>query len=175
MLVTVPSHFKNETIPKVWRYGIPIYLIANVTLFLVCHIGSGFSFLYKLKVAKTGKITEADIVVTVSVFTSVQQLWQNDSKVIAIYICFASIAWPYVKLLLSLFAWVTPFKNARRRERLLVFLDALGKWSFVDVFVVFIFIVAFEPEVPIGLGSKSGIKVKPCFVCVGCCVANSYF
>jgi hypothetical protein len=46
--------------------------------------------------------------------------------------------WPYAKLLLMLFAWITPrgFLSNERREDLLLRLDALSKFSLVDTYVL---------------------------------------
>jgi hypothetical protein len=46
--------------------------------------------------------------------------------------------WPYVKLVLSLFAWVTPTKylSVKSRGVLLLWIDALAKLSVVDIFTL---------------------------------------
>lgn len=48
--------------------------------------------------------------------------------------------WPYVKLLLSLFAWIAPttWIGVKRRGVVLIWIDALAKLSVVDIFTVLI-------------------------------------
>jgi hypothetical protein len=80
----------------------------------------------------------------VSVFSSVKELWNLGSYPLAIFIVLSSIVWPYVKLFLTLFAWVAPYKTPRRRERLIEVIDAAGKWGFVDIVVLVEIMVAFR-------------------------------
>ncbi len=61
--------------------------------------------------------------------------------------------WPYVKLLVMLFAWFSndkwlPFKQ---RERLLIWLDAFGKYSLVDSFILVLMLVSFRFHVDLDL------------------------
>jgi len=71
--------------------------------------------------------------------------------------------------LLMLWAWAAPVARFSKkwRHRLLVVLDALGKWSLVDTFVMVLFLVAFRikistPEIffPVEFGSFD-LQVEP--------------
>lgn len=149
----LPSHFKNEAIPKLWRYGVPVYLLGALLLLLASDIGSGVTAEYIL-IKPDGSIFEQRTLLTVSIFNSVKKLWEADSYALAILIAVTSIMWPYIKLILSLVSWVVPFKNIRRREHFLEVIDALGKWSFVDIFVLLIIMVAFRQTIAVGFGGK---------------------
>ena len=151
------SHFRNTEEHSVWcRYGIPLYLVATLGLLLASHIGSGVAAEYIL-IQSDGSVFEQEALLQASIFTSVKSLWSTGSYALAILIVFTSIMWPYVKLLLSLFAWMVPFRNGRRRERLIEFIDALGKWSFVDIFVFLIIMVSFRATIQLNAGGEQAL------------------
>lgn len=81
-----------------------------------------------------------------SLTNSVSEMWQAGSFVLAVIIAFFSGMWPYVKLLLMVVCWLTPTRilSPRRRQCFLEFLDAYGKWSLVDTFVLVLFMVSFH-------------------------------
>lgn len=54
-----------------------------------------------------------------------------------------------------------------RRERLLAFLDALGKWSLIDMFVLVMMMVAFRFQLAVPMVIAVCLFV---FGCVNCCV-----
>ncbi|KAI2507657.1 paraquat-inducible protein A [Fragilaria crotonensis] len=144
-----PAHVWNPDIDRRWRYGIPIVIMANFGFLLAADLASGV-------VAKTQLIDSFDnsvhserIILTVSVISSVSALWNADSKALAIFIALASVALPFIKLLLSMLAWVVPFRSLQKRERFLEIVDILGKWSFVDIFVLIIIMVAFRSSINI--------------------------
>jgi uncharacterized paraquat-inducible protein A len=127
--------------------------LGALSLLLASDIGSGVTAEYIL-IKPDGSIFQQRTLLTVSIFNSVKKLWEADSYALAILIAVTSIVWPYIKLILSLVSWVVPFKNIRRREHLLEVIDALGKWSFVDIFVLLIIMVAFRQTIAVGFGGK---------------------
>jgi len=154
------SHVKNPAIPAFWRYGIVVYLLVIFCILVACDVGSGVSAEYVL-LNPDGTIFKQRSLFHVSIFTSVKKLWNTGSYPLAIFIVLTSISWPFVKLGLSLFSWVTPFTNVKRRERLLEVIDMLGKWSFVDIFVLLIIMVAFRSNLELGFGVVLEIVIVP--------------
>lgn len=159
----LPAHIFNTDAHPWWvRYGIPLFLTCIFGLLLASDLGSGVSAEIRLLV--DGVVEQHSTILTVSIFSSVAKLWDTESYPLAILIVITSICWPYVKLATSMLAWVVPpvsrprggIRGPRRRERLVEWLDALGKWSFVDIFVLIIMMVAFRTTVPIG-GEDSGV------------------
>jgi uncharacterized paraquat-inducible protein A len=67
----------------------------------------------------------------VSIISSVKELWNAKSYALAIFICLTSVLWPFLKVFLSLAAWMVPIKKIKKRERFIEILDSLDKWSFV--------------------------------------------
>jgi hypothetical protein len=146
------SHFQNPKLSVYWRRGIPLYLLATLGLLLASDIGSGVSAVTLLKPAEEDTVNEQQesTLLTASIFTAVQELWHAGSYALTVFIVITSVGWPYVKLLLSLYAWMLPFSSATKRERLITVIDCLGKWSFVDVVVFSEIVVAFRATIPLG-------------------------
>ena len=153
MSTTNPSHFKNkEALPAVVRFGIPLFFIGVLCILLPSDIGSGVSF--DATIDGTGLEIQ---LITVSVFSSVKELWKAGSYAVAFFIVLFSISWPYTNLLLSILYWVKPWKNseAKRREAIVALLDALGKWGVFDTFVLIILMVSLNFNTsPAALGRK---------------------
>jgi hypothetical protein len=146
------SHFQNPNLSVYWRRGIPLYLLATLGLFLVSDIGSGVSAVTLLIPAEEDTVNEQQesTLLTVSIFSAVKELWHTGSYALTVFIVITSVVWPYVKLLLSLYAWMLPFSSATKRERLISVIDCLDKWSFVDVVVFSEIVVAFRATIPLG-------------------------
>jgi hypothetical protein len=140
------SHFQNPKLSVYWRRGIPLYLLATLGLLLASEIGSGVSAVTLLIPAEEDTVNEQQesTLLSASIFTAVKELWHAGSYALTVFIVITSVGWPYVKLLLSLYAWMLPFSSATKRERLITVIDCLGKWSFVDVVVFSEIVVAFR-------------------------------
>ena len=164
------SHFQRPDLSVWWRYGMLVYLLGTLALLLASDIGSGIQAITVTIPAASDVWSQPQetILADESIFSSVRQLWDQGSIPLAIFIGITSIAWPYVKMLLTIYAWVAPFDVPRRssstsseptepvkqswcsrkctctRERLIEILDLLGKWSFADVLVFCQLVVAFR-------------------------------
>ena len=73
-------------------------------------------------------------------------LWNAGLYHLVILLMAFSLVWPYIKIIFMGLCWVLNEKqiNYQRRERILVILDTLGKWSFFDTYVVSILLVGFR-------------------------------
>ena len=62
---------------------------------------------------------------------SVKDMWDAGVYPLSLLIAVFSGAWPYIKLLAMLICWITPEikLSYKWRERFLVVLDTMGKWS----------------------------------------------
>jgi hypothetical protein len=121
----------NPGIDSRWRFGIPIVIMANFGFLLAADLSSGVVAKTQLIDVYDGSVYSERIILTVSIISSVSALWNADSKALAIFISLASVALPFIKLLLSFLAWVVPFRSIQKRERFLEIVDIMGKWSFV--------------------------------------------
>lgn len=149
------SHIFNKDVhPFHVRWGILLFLIGTLVLLLFADFGSGVtadSILVEQTMDDAGVYTNTTVsstpILSVSVVSSVGKLWEAQSYPLAIFIAITSIGWPYLKLLLATVAWTTPYSNVRRRELLIETIDALGKWSFVDIMVLVEIMVAFRSTI----------------------------
>jgi uncharacterized paraquat-inducible protein A len=76
---------------------------------------------------------------------SQQHMWEAEVYALALVIlCFSGI-WTYVKLSMLIVAFFMPGRilSPPRRERMLIILDSLGKWSLVDAYVLVMMMVGF--------------------------------
>ena len=71
---------------------------------------------------------------------SVYLMWESGLYVVAVLVLLFSIAFPFAKLAALSAVWLRLFDGAKRRV-CLRWVEALGKWSFLDVFVVCIILV----------------------------------
>jgi paraquat-inducible protein A len=76
---------------------------------------------------------------TYSVITGVVELFQNGNILIAGLILGFSVAFPAIKLIALLIIWFRG-TSAAERHKSLAWLEILGKWSMLDVFVVTVMI-----------------------------------
>lgn len=77
---------------------------------------------------------------------SIQDMWNAGVYPLAFLIAGFSGAWPYAKLLCMISAWFLPVQilDTKQREKYLMWLDCLGKWSLVDSYVLVMFLVSFR-------------------------------
>lgn len=77
------------------------------------------------------------------------EMWNAGARSLAIMIVIFSGVWPYSKQLVTLFLWFAPprWVSSKRRGSILSWLDVLGKWSMVDVFVLLMTLASFKLSV----------------------------
>ncbi len=66
---------------------------------------------------------------------SVELMWQHKLYFISLLILGFSIIFPFVKLFSLIAVWFLPWQS-KNRERYLHVIELLGKWSYMDIFVV---------------------------------------
>ena len=139
------SHFQNKTLfSATLRYGFLACFVANMGLLVAADIGAGVSAVVGL--VDLPELTLPPLT-TISVISSVSELWNTKSYLLAVLILVMSLCWPYIKMGLAIYCWVTPLTSEvqiRRRETLIFWLDALGKWSLCDTFVLIFIIVCIQ-------------------------------
>lgn len=138
----------HPKIPKYVRYGIPAIILANVGLFLFANLRVGAAVNAYLSYTDDGveNIKSLPALFDFSLENSVVDMWKAEVFALSIIIAAFSGCWPYLKLLMMLLCWITPIRilNQTRRERVLILLDACGKWSLVDAYVLVVMMVAFR-------------------------------
>jgi Paraquat-inducible protein A len=84
-----------------------------------------------------------------SIAQSIIEIWQAGGKELAFMMMIFSGIWPYTKLLMTMILWfMSPSSlSISRRGSVLLWLDFLGKWSMIDIFVLVISIAAFRVSI----------------------------
>ena len=87
-----------------------------------------------------------DAYFTFSIAQSTIDMYNAGAKFLAWVVVVFSGAWPYVKLGVMCGLWVTPpwLVCLENRGAAFAWLDFLGKWSMIDIFVMIISVVGFD-------------------------------
>ncbi len=80
---------------------------------------------------------------TFSILTGMEALWSDKHYGLTIIIFAFSIIFPAIKMITLGLIWFVRM-TAEKRQRILSWLEILGKWSMLDVFVVAVTIVAVK-------------------------------
>jgi len=152
-----PALIFHDKIPFILRYGIVLLILFNIGTFVSSNTSVGANVFIVLSVNDTH--IELPSVFSFSLVNSVRDMWNAKVYALSLLVAVFSGSWPYVKLLILLFCWLTPPAKLplSYRENLLMFVDKLGKWSLIDAYVLILMMVAFRfhvtsPEVQSQIG-----------------------
>ncbi|GAX11649.1 hypothetical protein FisN_7Lh008 [Fistulifera solaris] len=134
----------SANVPYFFRVFVPV-LILSTTLLLVSsnlNVGAAVDLVIRSgdEAIRFPPLFEFSLVNTAK-----EMLHAKIYPLFFLVVAFSGI-WPYCKLILMLISWATEtsFLSVTRRERLLLALDALSKFSLVDTYVLVLFVVAFR-------------------------------
>jgi hypothetical protein len=138
------SMFTSPAVPKFVRWGMPLVIIGNIVFFLSGHLSLGATVNIEAELA--GEKFRVDKFFEFSMARSTVDIWNAGGRELAVIIVIFSGIWPYTKQLMSLVVWFMPPSrlSVSRRESILLWLDRLGKWSMIDIFVLVVSIAAFR-------------------------------
>lgn len=132
--------FMADCVPGVVKFVVPVSCLAAIGIFLTAHLS------YGARVELTGTIGgdnyELPSLFEFSLANSIRDMWSAKVYPLALLIAGFSGGWPYLKLFLMLCAWMCPMTR-KCRLSLLQWVDALGKWSLIDAYVLVLMMVAF--------------------------------
>lgn len=138
------SAYEHPDMPRWVRFLVPFVILINVILFATANFGAvGASV--ELTLTLAGDTSQNIVLLPFTLARSINDMWASGAYALAILIAVASGGWPYVKQLLLLFCWFAPCTvlHPDARGRLMEILDALGKWSLIDLYVLMMLMVAF--------------------------------
>ena len=140
------SLFLNPRISLFWRIFIPLGILLNIALFISSNSSVGASVYVLFTVGRKVKVPS---LFDFGLINSVTDMWKAGVYPLSILIAFFSGIWPYLKLIMMLIAFTTPSSllKKEKRESVLMFLDATGKWSILDSYVMILMLVAFQFDV----------------------------
>jgi len=95
---TTPSMIRNENIPILIRYGIPILVFINIAFFLSGHINELSEVVIYINLAD--EMNKVPGFYLFDIATIVKDLWTSSGKLLAVMIVLTSIVWPYTKQVL---------------------------------------------------------------------------
>jgi hypothetical protein len=131
-------------LPTSLRIMVLVVLVINIALFLWSNnsVGAGVGAIVGL----AGQQLDLNGLFDFTLSNSVHDMWTAGAYPLSIIIALFSGAWPYIKLLMMIGAWVLPKQvmSLSTREQFLMFLDRWGKWSLIDTFVLVLMMVAFR-------------------------------
>lgn len=138
------SLVRSKEVPMLLRLLMPVIIIGNVALFLSGHLSLGGTV--NISGSFAGQAFDVDGFFEFSMARSTIEMWNAGAHALAILIVIFSGLWPYTKQLITLYIWFAPprWLSFKRRGSLLSWLDALGKWSMVDVFVLLMTLASFR-------------------------------
>jgi len=131
-------------VPLLARIMVPLVVIANIGFFLSGHLSLGATV--NVDVQFAGETLTIDNFFEFSMAQSTIDMWNAGAKFLAIIIVIFSGIWPYTKQLITLVLWCIPpkFISVTRRGNIFLWLDALAKWSMIDIFMLVISLAAFR-------------------------------
>lgn len=134
----------STNVPYFVRVLVPIVLLSTACLLLSSNLNVGATV--DLVLTSGDEVVRVPPLFGFSLVNTAKEMLQARIYPLFFLVVAFSGLWPYCKLLLMLFSWVakTSFLSVRRRERLLLALDALSKFSLVDTYVLVLFVVAFR-------------------------------
>ena len=137
------SLFLHPQIPLFWRIFIPLTIFGTIALFISSNSATGASVFIVFEV---GRRIQIPSLFDFGLINSVRDMWKAGVYPLSILVAVFSGIWPYLKLVLMLISFVLPASllNPRKREIILMILDATGKWSILDSYVMILMLVAFH-------------------------------
>jgi hypothetical protein len=140
----------SPSVPLWVRRALPLAVLGNVALFVSSNAAVGADVLLSASAADDAGTVRADAppVFEFTLANSVTDMWAAGVYPLSALIAVLSGGWPYLKLLAIAAAWCLPDWILARlpvgRATTLRVVDALGKWSLIDAFVMVLFRVAFR-------------------------------
>ncbi|MHA1152288.1 MAG: paraquat-inducible protein A [Alphaproteobacteria bacterium] len=95
----------------------------------------------------------------VSILAGARQLWDNGNPFLCLVILAFSVAFPALKMLVALTLWYGADARGPDLAGLLGWLEAFGRWSMLDVFVVALTIVAIQISIVSDVTTHAGLYV----------------
>ena len=144
------------------RYGVFLVLCFNIAMMVSANTAKGAEVKAVMKI--NDDQVEFPAFFTFSLTNTVKDFWEAKVYFLSLLVAILSGAWPYLKLVLMMMSWLFPAKllPIQRRESMLIAIDALGKWSLVDTFIMVMFQIAFhfklEMPVPVSVPGQPDVN-----------------
>jgi len=160
-----PALVQHPRIPLWVRLGVPSASFLTIGLFIWSNLSAGADVLLTLT-AEDGFEYAPESLMTFTLANTVRDMWNAKVYPLAVLVAVFSGGWPYVKLVLMVCCWVLPPRllSAGLRDKMLCYLDFLGKWSLIDAYVGVLLMAAFRLDIMLemdGAYLDVDVVVKP--------------
>ena len=147
LCASTQSLFTSPVVPSIARYSIPVCICINICLFISAHLSLGATV--NIIVSFAGERIEILNYVEFSIAKSILDAFSAGAYMLAFIILLFSGLWPYIKMFTMLWTWFAPtrYLSPPQRGKILRWMDVLGKWSMIDIFVLVMTLVAFRMRV----------------------------
>lgn len=144
------SLMRDTRLSACLRYSMPVLLAINAAIFIYSNAAKDAVVVNAT--VNHGALSDSFQVFTFSFAGTVQDMFDAKVYFLGTVICGFTGIWPYVKLLCMLYCWTAPpsLLSVQTRYSYLKFVDAYGKYSLVDYFVMILMIVAFYFQMHLG-------------------------
>ena len=125
------------------RWTMPPLIVVTTALFIVAHCVVIDTEMIDIKLRGAAEGAGDTTVLHLNVWdfqlkNTVRMMWDSGAWPLAILVVSMSVAWVYAKMIMMMVVWFAPLSRAAA-GRLLLLLDLLGKWSFIDLFVALLY------------------------------------
>ena len=137
------SLFLHPHISIFWKVFIPLAIMGTFALFISSNSGTGASVYIAFQV---GRRIQIPSLFDFGLINSIRDMWDAGVYPLSIIVALFSGVWPYLKLVLMLISFILPSSlfSKSKRGKILWILDATGKWSILDSYVMILMLVAFH-------------------------------
>lgn len=158
-----PVPANDPALHIIWRAAVPVVTVFTLAAFAISNASLGTSVYVHLSNLDLGEASGAarrlPSLGNFSMVYSVRKMWDAGLYALAILVALLSGTWPYVKLVAMLTCWFLPMRG---RETMLIILDALGKWSLIDAYVLIMMMASFRLHVEVPTSPAAvDITVEP--------------
>ena len=157
-----PALMFSTAVPHFFRHAVPIVTIGTIYLLGSSNLSTGASVDLHVSLPDSKTIGLPSLF-AFSLGNTVREFYHAGIWALLFLVLVFSGMWPNIKLKLMLFAWAAPERAmaTERRERLLLSLDALGKFSLVDTYVLVLMLVAFRFHLDLAEQASINVFVTP--------------
>jgi len=144
--------------PLALRVALAVILIGNIGMLVASNVQLAATVSVKLNVWLKGvgsRTLPLDTDQHFSLVDTLRELYQSNSYLLWVLILCLSGIWPYLEIFLLLYSYLMPGLSPGGRDAILTYVEMFSKWSFIDIFILAIFIVAFNVNIKVSAPTAS--------------------
>ena len=133
----ISSIFAHPRTPIIAKVLLPLICCTNIAL-LVLAIGFSDALSLVISFNLAGVVTNEITLVPFTMLNLINDMWNSGAWPLSLLLIVASCAWPVIKNCMMILVWFLPttILIPEYRVAVLQWLDVLGKWSFLEAFVI---------------------------------------